>query len=902
MANRYWVGVYGNATWNSSATSVWSTTPGGSPGASVPSTGDDVFFDSYGWPQVYIAQVVAKSITVQVDNYNFLASLETATQSVQIYGGLTLPAATTWAVNMYNTGTLTFTGTAAKTIDTNNILMDSGGVVFSGTGSHSFSSDFNTKATVSWSGASTMNLNSHRLTCGAFLNTLTGTVSRTLNFGASGEIYVLDWTNASQTLWNTTNNTGLVTTGSRQVIIDSPGSNGSTMNVYPGAMVVNSFSFKFIGQFPLNFLNLSGHSAGNVDMSLYTGNWNATNYCFICGDLTMSPTMTMTGAALETVFFTPTSGASTIFINTNGNTFKNITTFNPGASVTVKLMSDFTILGSRTCYLTTGNLDLNGFTMTVGGSNGSGGYLGGYFQTASGTKSITFNGGSLVCWPSSAASSSFYNVTPTPSFTTYEGSVSGGKIICKDSSTFTGGNQTYNCTLHMDTTGTTLIQGNNSFKNITTDTASAYSMTAGTTQTILSKLTLSGTAGNLATVKSSIVGTPVSVNCITGAECDYLSVTDVKFLQNSVNVTDGTAAINVFLGTNSRNYSSVTGALFTNSASLGTRKVYIVANASTTSWTPPSDWNSAHNEVHLIGGGGGGSSGSSYPGPPIRSGGGGGGGGGYVKIRNHHATPGTPISIQVGYGGPGSANASSATSSYGTSGQETIFKTNNIAYGGGGGYSGGGSVGGSGGSGFLASGVDGIICVGGNGGPGGVSNSAIAEPGGGGGGAGGPNGVGGGGGFVFPYLGSLGGSGGGAASGGGNGADILTSGGGGAGGNNYSGYGGGTDSVGLNNGYNGGGGAGSYANDRAGAGGGGIDIYGTGPGGGAGGGRASASVFTYYGGNYGGGGGGGQSSATATVQYGGSNGGGGAIIITYVPQTSNFLQMFDIWNNKYKKR
>lgn len=44
MANRYWVGGTGN--WDGSNTSNWSDTSGGSSGASVPTSADDVFFDA----------------------------------------------------------------------------------------------------------------------------------------------------------------------------------------------------------------------------------------------------------------------------------------------------------------------------------------------------------------------------------------------------------------------------------------------------------------------------------------------------------------------------------------------------------------------------------------------------------------------------------------------------------------------------------------------------------------------------------------------------------------------------------------------------------------------------------------------------------------------------------------
>lgn len=44
MASRYWVG--GSGTWDNASTANWSATSGGAPGASAPTTGDNVFFDA----------------------------------------------------------------------------------------------------------------------------------------------------------------------------------------------------------------------------------------------------------------------------------------------------------------------------------------------------------------------------------------------------------------------------------------------------------------------------------------------------------------------------------------------------------------------------------------------------------------------------------------------------------------------------------------------------------------------------------------------------------------------------------------------------------------------------------------------------------------------------------------
>ena len=43
MANRYWVG--GTGDWDDSSTTHWSDTSGGSSGASIPTSSDDITFD-----------------------------------------------------------------------------------------------------------------------------------------------------------------------------------------------------------------------------------------------------------------------------------------------------------------------------------------------------------------------------------------------------------------------------------------------------------------------------------------------------------------------------------------------------------------------------------------------------------------------------------------------------------------------------------------------------------------------------------------------------------------------------------------------------------------------------------------------------------------------------------------
>jgi hypothetical protein len=78
MADRYWVGGSGN--WNNSSTSNWSTSSGGSPGASAPTLSDDVIFDSNSGSGTvsltYANKALCNNFTIQANtNLDFAGSL-----------------------------------------------------------------------------------------------------------------------------------------------------------------------------------------------------------------------------------------------------------------------------------------------------------------------------------------------------------------------------------------------------------------------------------------------------------------------------------------------------------------------------------------------------------------------------------------------------------------------------------------------------------------------------------------------------------------------------------------------------------------------------------------------------------------------------------------------------------
>lgn len=116
MADRYWVG--GTATWDSSTTSVWSTTSGGSGGASVPTSSDNVYFDQAGTFTVTLGGsggLNCRSFTVSASTYTFVS----ASSMVNAYGDVYFVSGTVYPTKLY------INGTSGFTLTTNGVVVTS---------------------------------------------------------------------------------------------------------------------------------------------------------------------------------------------------------------------------------------------------------------------------------------------------------------------------------------------------------------------------------------------------------------------------------------------------------------------------------------------------------------------------------------------------------------------------------------------------------------------------------------------------------------------------------------------------------------------------------------------------------------------------------------------------------
>jgi hypothetical protein len=536
MADRYW--VLGTGNWDSTNTVNWSDTSGGLGGFSVPTASDNVFFDAN-------SNVGTGAFTVTMANSprvcnDFTASGLDGTMTLAGSNiGLTVSGSLDWPATNFTrtyTGTTTFDATTTgKTITTNGVAFGSA-TLFDGVGGGWILQDAmsisGTNATTTTLTNGTLDLQSYTLSTGRFASNNSNT--RTIAFG-TGNITCT----GTGTAWTTSTQTNLTTTGTQVVNVTSVGSTSITVSA--GSLSeANSISYNFTGgTYALTFLSVGNNSARNIDFTGYAGTWNNTSGVTvnIYGNLTLSSGMTLT-AGTGSWTFAATSGTNSI--TTNAKTLDRPIIFN-GAGGTWQLQDALTMGSTRTATLTNGTIDLFGKTFTVGTR----------FTTATGTKNLTFNGGTLIC--PDPNTTSFNNAQPT-NFTTTAGTGTGTiSMTAATAKTFVGGGSTFNCTLNQGGAGDLTITGSNTFDDITNTVQPASVLfTAGTTSTF-SNFSLSGTSGNLITIGSVTAASHTLSKASGTVSSDFLSISR----------STATGGAGWYAGANSTDGGNNTGWIFT---------------------------------------------------------------------------------------------------------------------------------------------------------------------------------------------------------------------------------------------------------------------------------------------------------------------------------------------------
>lgn len=261
----------------------------------------------------------------------------------------------------------------------------------------------------------------------------------------------------------------------------------------------------------------------NDDTTL-TGTLSLDNYNYSALDASARTTgITLNHATVVSRYGSYILGSGVTISGTSEQTFVGRSTmdFNSaGKSITFIIRLDslggslrlLAALTSTTSgFLDNGTINLNGFNLTVLN-----------FRTGTGTKNLTFNGGTLVV--TSSGATAFNNAAPT-NFTTTAGTGTGKiSMTAATAKTFVGGGSTFNCTLSNDGAGALTITGSNTITSLANGVQpTTFTFTAGTTTTI-TNWNISGTAGNLVTIGSATAASHTLSKASGTVSADYLSI------------------------------------------------------------------------------------------------------------------------------------------------------------------------------------------------------------------------------------------------------------------------------------------------------------------------------------------------------------------------------------------
>ncbi len=539
MANRFWVG--GTASWDSTAGTKWATTSGGTGGAAVPTSSDNVFFDANSG-----SPVVTITATANVDSIDFTgyAGALAGSNGLNVAGDLTLAAGMTLSY----TGQIQFTSTTTQNVTTHGKTLSSA-IVFNGAGGSWTLQDALTTSGAITLTAGTLMLGGHAVTCPSF--TTSNTNTRTL-----------DLTNSTLTLTGTgtvfscSTSTGLTltSTGSEIVANDSSGT-GKTLTL--DGETYNKVTFSGAGPLTLNAtgtiglltigasttsVDTTGFTVDGLDFTTFAGTWTSTPSLTLTGDLVLNAGMTVVGLNGTLTM----SGAAARNLSTAGIVLQcGITIDCTGGSVTCA--GDVAIAQGKTLLLRNGTFDANGHNITAGFVDTTG---------STNARTLSMGSGTWTLNPGESGATTPWVTTPSTGLTLNGGASLVHMTNAAFAKTFDGGGFTYG-DLTFDGTGSGVlnVSGSNTFRNLSI-VGHDLVLAVGTTQTVAT-FSAMGSSGTLLNLKSSSGGTQATLSCPANRQAShYVNVKDVV----------ATGGAFWFLGRNSTNGGNTRGWRFMTAA------------------------------------------------------------------------------------------------------------------------------------------------------------------------------------------------------------------------------------------------------------------------------------------------------------------------------------------------
>lgn len=280
MANIYWVG--GAGTWDSTTTTNWASSSGGTGGTgTVPTAADNVFFNQAGTYQVLMyGSLSCLDLTVSAGTVTFAGDI--GPPNLTISGSMTLIAGTIWSSQC----SITFNATTSgKTITTNGVSIG-GPITFNGSGGEwTLGSALVTTNTAITLTAGSLNSGNYNITAPNLSSS--GTLTRSLTLGSS----TVTLTAANPITISTTTNFTF-NCGTSTITFTYVGSGGNTAYLYFGKLTYYNISITGVNTNTIQIL--TGLTCNNWTVSAQT---SATSIgrMLLYDNITCTGTFTTTG-------------------------------------------------------------------------------------------------------------------------------------------------------------------------------------------------------------------------------------------------------------------------------------------------------------------------------------------------------------------------------------------------------------------------------------------------------------------------------------------------------------------------------------------------------------------------------------------------------------------------------
>jgi hypothetical protein len=584
--SRFWIGGTGNWT----DTAHWSTSSGGTGGASVPTSTVDAYIDSSSGGGTITINSTAN--TLDLDFTGFTGTFTSSYVDVNVYGNLTMGSGMTNT----HTGSFVFKSSGTQTVRSNGIAMLEIKIQATDTPTIQLLDKLTvTKLTNYHASANRLDANGQTVEMVGLYSDITGNFTfYNLTKNSADEYYStlrLMTGTSSITVTGTLTLNGFNAKKRLMVGMDYLNQSHIQVTISAATVVASYVDFRDINATGAASWNLSAITGGSGDC---TGNSGIT--------FTTPTTQTWSGTtggnwednAWTTRIPLPQDTANMGIAWTAGQTISHYSsqrisgvnwtgaTGNPTWAITasaglgltcygnITLIAGMTISHNATAYLTLCNTTLNTAAQSINGYIDIDGnvtlasalscntiithYYGtfataNYNVTCSRWVGSSSRGARILNMGSSTFTLTGTSTCWTVLSGTYAYTVNCGTSTIKltnsssSSKTFSGDGRTYyNIWNATGSTGTVTIQGSNTFNELKSDAGRTNRFTSGTTQTI-SSMVMTGSAGSLITLQSVTAGSAFTLSDTTGTNAfSYCSIKDCTATGGATwNATDGTS-------------------------------------------------------------------------------------------------------------------------------------------------------------------------------------------------------------------------------------------------------------------------------------------------------------------------------------------------------------------------